>query len=312
MIVTLTPNPSIDRTLSLPSLGRGAVNRATTVTDEAGGKGLNVARAIADMAGSAVAVLPASAASRQRIVELVGDVPPTRFVTIEGPIRVNLSLVEPDGTVTKVNEPGPTMTEAEVDDMLGAAVAAAAHDATDWVVGCGSLPPGAPDDVYGRLAERLAGRARIAVDADRAALRAAVRWPLDLIKPNRAELEELAGRPLATLEAVVAAATEVANRGVERVLVSLGPDGAVLVDRTGRVTYARTTIGDAVNPVGAGDALLAGFLAGGADHEALPEALAWATAACRAPGTRMPPVSDRDRAAVVVATDVDRSLALVS
>ena len=180
----------------------------------------------------------------------------------------------------------------------------------EWVVGCGSLPPGVAEAFYARLAERVGTSARIAVDADRGALRAALSRPLALVKPNRSELEELVGRPLETLGAVVDAATELVSTGVERVLVSLGADGAVFVDASGAAYHAVAPIDDVVNPVGAGDALLAGFLAGGADAGALPTAIAWSVAACRAAGTRMPPVTPRDEAAVVVRPTIDRSLTL--
>jgi 1-phosphofructokinase len=311
VIVTVTPNPSIDRTLTVPTVRRGEVVRASTVADEAGGKGINVARALVDMNRAAIAVVPASEATRRRLEDLVCDHPPLRVVPIDGEIRVNVSLVEPDGTVTKINEPGPTLTPREADRLVDD-VAGTIDElgAVDWVVGCGSLPPGVAEDFYARLAERVGTSSKVAVDADRGTLRAALARQLALVKPNRSELEELVGRPLETLGAVVDAAAELASSGVERVLVSLGADGAVLVDASGAACHAVAPIDDVVNPVGAGDALLAGFLAGGADAGALPTAVAWSVAACRAAGTRMPPVTRRDEAAVVVRPAIDRSLIL--
>jgi 1-phosphofructokinase family hexose kinase len=311
VIVTVTPNPSIDRTLTVPVIRRGEVIRATTVSDEAGGKGINVARALVDMGHDASAVVPASRSTASRLRDLVGQRPPLEVVPIEGAIRVNLSLVEPDGTVTKVNEPGPTLSEAETERLIDAVARTVAGDASvEWVVGCGSLPPGAPEDFYGRLIDRLGPAVRVAVDADRGALRSAVAHRPGLIKPNRAELAELVGTPLATLGDVVDAASELTSTGVGRVLVSLGSDGAVVVDATGTACHATAAIDDVANPVGAGDALLAGFLAGGADVGALPSAVAWSVAACRAAGTRMPPVTPRDEAVVVVRPTIERALVL--
>ena len=189
------------------------------------------------------------------------------------------------------------------------AIAAPNEDEPHWVVGCGSLPPGLPDTFYRDLANGLPPDVRVAIDADRAALRAVARSSIALLKPNRVELEELMGRSLETLGDVADAAAEVVANGPERLLVSLGGDGALVVDRAG-ACHAEAPIDDVANTVGAGDALLAGFLAGGATTSALPSAITWSVAACRSAGTRMPAVTARDRAAVVVRRDVDRARSL--
>ncbi|HEY3165291.1 MAG TPA: 1-phosphofructokinase family hexose kinase [Candidatus Limnocylindrales bacterium] len=306
MIVTVTPNPSIDRTLTLPALHRGEVIRVTATTDEAGGKGINVARALDTMGVATVAIAPASVAARARLDALLGGHPVLRVVAIDGEIRTNLSLVEPDGTVTKVNEPGPTLDAAAADRLLDDVVAVVSTlETVDWVVGCGSLPPGLPVDFHARLATRMQPPVRVAIDADRGALRAAIGGRAALVKPNRSELAELVGRPLESLGAVLDAATDLVAGGVDQVLVSLGADGALAVDGSA-ACHVEAPIDDVANTVGAGDALLAGYLAGGASLAALPEAVAWSVAACRAPGTRMPPVTARDRDAVVVHAVIDR------
>ncbi len=309
MIVTVTPNPSIDRTLRVPVLHRGEVVRATGTTSEAGGKGINVARALDEMGVPAVAIAPASEATRARLDALLAGHPALRVIPIEGEIRTNLSLIEPDGTVTKVNEPGPALSSAVADGLLddiAAAIAAIAEiDGVDWVVGCGSLSPGLPDAFYAELASRMPDGVPVAIDADRGALRFAIGAGVALVKPNRVELEELVGRPLATIGDVHDAASGLVAGGVGQVLVSLGADGALAVDGSS-ACHVEAPIGDASNTVGAGDALLAGYLAGGATLTGLPEAVAWSVAACRAPGTRMPAVTARDRAAVVVHRTLDR------
>jgi len=297
VIVTVTPNPSIDRTLRIPPLIRGRVIRAVSATAEAGGKGVNVARALALHGQATFAVAPLSAASAVAFSALLGTAAPLDAVPVAGPARVNVSLVEDDGTVTKVNEPGPELSAAEVDAIL-VRVSALASGAS-WVVGCGSLPPGAPPDLYARLASRLPAGVRVAIDADGVALREAARAGVALLKPNLAELEGLVGGALPTLGAVIEAATALVVGGIGGVLVSLGADGAAYVDSEA-ATHAEARIDDLVNTVGAGDALLAGFLAAGGGHEALRTAVAWSVAACRSPGTQMRMVTARDAEAVRV------------
>jgi len=308
LIVTVTPNPSIDRTLRIPELVRGTVLRATSATAEAGGKGINVSRALATQGLETVAIVPLSESSAAVVGGLLGSSTPIEPVTIAGEIRVNISLVETDGTVTKINEPGPPLRDEDVTALLDRAIELGARAA--WVVGCGSLPPGAPVDLYARLAGRLPRGVPVAVDADGPALKACIGQPLALLKPNRHELEVLVDAELATLGSVVDAAAHIIEAGARTVLVSLGRDGAVVVDAAGAV-HAEAPIDDALNAVGAGDALLAGFIASGATAGALSTAIAWSVAACRSPGTRMRPVRDEDCSAVVVHDTIDRARVLL-
>jgi len=308
VIVTVTPNPSIDRTIQIDRLDRGRMIRARAATSEAAGKGLNVSLALATEGVDTSAILPLAADSATVYLRLLADAVPITAVPIKGAARVNVSLVEPDGTVTKVNEPGPQLGPDDVEAILAAASAVAG---SGWVVGCGSLPPGAPVDFYARLIALGSEDRRIAVDTSGEALGAAVCAGTALVKPNTAELEELVGRPLATIGDVIAAARELIERGAHAVLVSLGPDGALLVDaRT--ASHAEASIDDVVNTVGAGDALLAGFLAAGGGSDALGNAIAWSVAAIRSPGTRMRPVTAADRGAVIVHARIDSSRRLRS
>ena len=308
MIVTVTPNPSIDRTIQIDRLDRGRMIRARAATSEAAGKGLNVSLALATEGFDTSAVFPLAADSATVYLRLLADAVPITAVPVQGATRVNVSLVEPDGTVTKVNEPGPQLGPDDVEAIIAAASAVAG---SGWIVGCGSLPPGAPVDFYARLAALGSEERRIAVDTSGEALGAAVCAGAALVKPNSAELEQLVGRPLATIGDVIAAARELIERGAHAVLVSLGPDGALLVDaRT--ASHAEASIDDVVNTVGAGDALLAGFLAAGGGSDALGNAIAWSVAAIRSAGTRMRAVTAADRGAVIIHARVDSSRRLRS
>lgn len=295
MIVTLTPNPSVDRAVTIDALRRGEVHRATDVRVDAGGKGLNVARAITAQGGEAVAVLPSGGPEGRLLEGLLADAGvPSRVVPIAGAVRMNISVLEPDGTTTKLNEPGPALSPAEVDALLDATGDAIAG--ATWVVGCGSLPPGAPVDLYARLVERArAVGVRVAIDSSGAPLAAAIAAVPDLVKPNHEELAELVGHPLPTLGDVRAAADELVASGIGTVAVSLGADGALLVTAD-EVAHARATIVAAVSTVGAGDCMVAGMVNGLSRSlrpaDALAEGVAWGAAAVTLPGTRVPTRAD--------------------
>lgn len=297
-IVTVTLNPSLDRTLELTSLAPGQVNRATSAQVDPGGKGVNVARALVANGIAARAVLPVGGpegAHLAALIEALGI--DTDQVQISESVRTNVSLVEPDGTVTKINAAGPRLRGSEIATMTEVIVDAA-EDA-DWIAACGSLPPGVPDDAYADLIGQIHRRGgRIAIDASGAPMGAAVAAGPDVVKPNASELAAVVDREPATFGGVVTAAGELRQRGVGVVLVSLGADGAVLVDDSGAL-HADTPRLTPRSNVGAGDAALAGFLAaGGHGADALRQAVAWGAAAVRLPGTAMPRPEDIDLAEV--------------
>ncbi|RJK96278.1 1-phosphofructokinase [Vallicoccus soli] len=294
MIVTLTPNPSLDRTVEVPALVRGAVLRARGGRVDPGGKGVNVSRALAAHGRATRAVVPVGGAEGAQLAALLAPLGiEVHAVPVTGAVRANVAVVEPDGTTTKLNELGPCLSGDEVEALLAAAVASA--DGASWLAACGSLPPGAPVDLYARLAEAAHSAAtRLVVDSSGPALLAALEAGPDLVKPNREELAEAVGRPLGTLGDVVEAAAELVARGAGAVLASLGADGAVLVGPDG-ATYGESRVDRPVSTVGAGDAMLAGFLAaeaGAPAATALASALAWGAAATCLPGSRMPAPHD--------------------
>jgi 1-phosphofructokinase len=296
MIITLTLNPSLDRTVEVERLDRGAVIRGVSSRVEPGGKGVNVTRALLANGVPSRPVLTCGGEEGQQLVRLLGEegVEPV-CVWIDAHTRSNLTLAEPDGTVTKVNEPGPPLTAAEFERVEAALLAEVAQPAA-WVVICGSMPPGLPIVSFASLCRHVIGAgARLAVDTSGPALRAGAVAGAALLKPNRDELAEVVGRPLPSPRDVVAAADELRSWGAGAVLVSLGAEGAVLVDDDG-ISTGRAPVERPRSAVGAGDALLAGFLAAGAKGDpALAEALAWGAAAVSLPGSRMPGPADLQR-----------------
>jgi 1-phosphofructokinase len=298
VIVTLTPNPSIDRTVTLTGeLRRGAVLRAASTTSQGGGKGVNISRAAVAAGVPTIAVLPAGK-DDPFVLDLLRDGIDCRPERPAGPVRTNLTLTEPDGTTTKINAPGAVVDAADL-GRLSAAVIDRAHQAR-WVVLAGSLPPGAPDSWYADLVGALRdSEASVAVDTSGAPLVALAEGLEEhapgLMKPNGEELASLTGGDPEAIEADPVAAADAAqvlvSRGVDAVLATLGGSGAVLVTAEGawHASPPPTTV---VSTVGAGDSSLFGYLLadlrGAAPAERLRTAVAYGSAAAALPGTTIP------------------------
>jgi 1-phosphofructokinase len=310
MIVTVTPNPSLDRTYEVPSLDRGEVVRATGERVDPGGKGVNVSRAVAAAGRRTVAVLPLGGAPGALVADLLDaqgiEVAP---VPVAGATRSNIALAESDGVLTKINAPGPLLS-AEEQELLLETVRRQSRGA-DWIACCGSLPRGLAPSWYADLVARAhAAGVRIALDTSGPALLHALREGPDVVKPNAEELAEAVGRPLATVGDALKAAEELRGLGARAVLASLGAAGQLLVDGSG-AWYGSARVDAVRSNVGAGDSSLAGFLiAGGTGPDALACAVGHGAAAVRLPGSVMPAPDDLDPAAVTVTAEVpvDRTL----
>lgn len=320
MIVTFTANPSLDRTVALPGpLERGEVQRAVSVSQESGGKGVNVSRALVASGLESMAVLP-GADSDPVLAGLRDTAVPFASLPIDEPLRTNVALTEPGGVTTKINEPGPVLDENQQEALLKLLLETSRG--ASWVVLAGSLPPGFPADFYATAAQRLRSTVdgaapRIAVDSSGQPLAAALTGGAagmpDLLKPNAEELAELAiaaGFAPATAEeleadptAAAAAAAAVVRSGVGAVLATLGSKGAVLVTADGAwlATHPPVT---AVSTVGAGDSALAGYLLahgqGASPADCLRQAVAHGAAAASLPGSTVPAVHQTTPDAVTI------------
>lgn len=302
MIVTLTANPSLDRTVGLAEpLRAGEVQTALTVREDAGGKGINVTRVLLGSGEDSRAVLPLAPDDPFGGVLRTAGVPFVP-VSVQGNARANLTVADPAGVTTKINLPGVERTRADGAALIDAVVAASVG--ARWLVLAGSLPPGLPEAFYVdviaavRAASPIAPR--IAVDTSGAALRAVVdAGAPDLIKPNDEELVELTGVGLDSdvplPDAVAAVAARLVPTRVGAAFVTLGGAGAVLVTADGAwfgtppPTRVRST-------VGAGDSSLAGFLlaeaSGAGSEECLSTGIQYGSAAAALPGTQAPTPHD--------------------
>ncbi|MCC4907078.1 1-phosphofructokinase [Microbacterium sp. cx-59] len=309
MIVTVTANPSLDRAVTLTEpLRVGEVQVAAGVREDAGGKGINVARVVAAANVKTLAVLPL-ADTDPFATALAATGVAVHAVPISGHARSNLTVLDPDGTTTKINLPGPHLGGAEEAALLENVIAAAAG--ADWLVLAGSLPPGAEPDLYVRIIAAVRGAhgdaaPRIAVDTSGPALHAVVADASpDLIKPNEHELAELTGAEADPddIPGIIELAEGLVGRRVGAALVTLGAAGALLVTADGAWVGTAPRI-TAVSTVGAGDSSLAGYLladvAGLSPEDRLRGGMRYGAAAASLPGTQPPTPADLPTADIPV------------
>jgi 1-phosphofructokinase len=266
-MITLTMNPALDLTLHLAGPAKtGALNRSVSSSVTHGGKGTNFSLALlsAGVPSAAVALLGGAAGERFRAMHEERGLKITA-VPISAETRTNVKVIDGDGVCTEFNQT-VTVTESELDDVIAVLDALVATGEHKIMHMAGSLPAGAPKSFYRTLCERYGDRVACIVDADGEALKAAVaaKIPPVLLKPNKAELEGLVGRPL-TNESVVEAAREVraATGGRASVIVTLGENGAVFVGANGGGTVRVSAVKVPVvrGFTAAGDTFLATFVA---------------------------------------------------
>ncbi|MGC9220086.1 MAG: 1-phosphofructokinase family hexose kinase [Solirubrobacteraceae bacterium] len=264
MIVTVTLNPALDRTLEVPSFTPGRRHRSVDQHAIPGGKGINVARALMRLGQPVIACGLIGGANGTRIVEALADESVlSAFVRIHEESRTNMAVIDPTtGTHTEINERGPTVTEHEM-RLFEQKLTYLARGASVCVF-AGSLPPGVEPDIYVKLikAVRKLGVLTV-VDTDGEPLKLAVRAEPDVVSPNELEAEDLVGYEFGGAEDRMRAVVEIARQGPAETIMTV-PDGCyarILED--GEPALYRVTIEplEAQSPIGSGDAFLAGYVA---------------------------------------------------
>jgi len=286
VIVTVTPNPVLDRTLTVDEIVMNEMARALEVREDWGGKGFNVSRALKALGAESLAMGFAGGATGAKLEAGLRELGiATDLVPIVGETRTNIVITDRMGTqYVKVNEPGPTVSATELAAFY-ARVATVARPGDLWAL-CGSLPPGLPVDFYAQLIHTLRGLgARVLLDTSGEPLRLGLAARPYAAKPNLPEMEAWLGRPLADCRAVAGAVDNLLELGISLVALSLGADGLMLATEATQV-WTKPPQVVAPNPVGAGDALVAGLL--WALSEGLPpaEVAAWGVAAGTAAAMR--------------------------
>lgn len=306
MFYTVTLNPSVDRTIQVPVLQPGGLHRITGYTDNAGGKGINVARALVKLGADCIAIGFLGGANGKWICRTLEQEGVTgSWVWIQGETRMNIKIwAEKTGQTTEFNAAGPVISPQEWDDLFhllstlsatsGRKSKGQQRAAEDIIVFSGNPPPGSPTDVYARLIEIAKKQGLFTVlDTNGAYLKAGLAAKPDLVKPNADELRELVGKDCSTPEACAAAAKELMDSGVSAVVVSMGAAGAVCCHRS-EILLATPPQVAVRSTVGCGDALVAGTIYGLGQGLSWPEIARWAVACGTAaavtqgtePGTR--------------------------
>ncbi len=287
MIVTLTVNPAIDRTISVDRLAfedRAYVNSSR---ESAGGRGINASRVIQSFGGQTLAVLISGGETGKRLEEhLAGCGYPIAVVPVQNDIRTNLTITDKQGLTVNLNEAGPALSKSEL-TRIERVVRESLRKA-QWLMVCGSLPPGAPPSFYARLIIMARKKkVKTLLDADGDALREGLEARPTVVAPNQQEAERLFGRTLLTRVHFLEAASQIRAMGAESVVLSVGSRGAVGAFADGLLEALPPRI-DALCPIGAGDALRAAYTWSDSRNASQAESLRWGvaagTASARLPG----------------------------
>ena len=271
MIYTVTLNPSIDYVVRLESLVTGITNRTTSEEYYFGGKGINVSCVLAELDLESTAFGFVAGFTGEAIEKGIrNDKIITDFIKLEkGISRINIKITA--GEETEINCQGPHIEENELLRLLNKVDRI--NDG-DTIVIAGNVPNTMPDDVYERILERIKNKkVRIVVDATKKLLLNSLKYKPFLIKPNRQELSEIFETEVSTEADIEKYAKELQKLGAQNVLISLGGDGAMLIDEFGEKHKQGVLKEKVINTVGSGDSMVAGFIAGYEKEHSYPYAL---------------------------------------
>jgi len=288
MIITVTLNAAIDRTVAVPNFQLGHRHRAVESRTVAGGKGINIARALSRLGRPVIATGFAGGPTGNRLLEqLRGEAVLTDFTRIAGETRINLAVVDPtSGEQTEINERGPAVSPEEVERFVARLGYLA--DGAKLCVIAGTLPPGAGEDLYARLVNELRDRGVPTIlDAEGEAMLAGLRAGAAIVTPNEREAEELVGQEFGDRQDLVHGLSELVRLGAREAAIT-GPDGCMAAISEGteqRFVEVRTEPLEPVSTVGSGDAFLAGYAAARYEGRPAEECLAYGVA-CGAESTQ--------------------------
>jgi len=257
MIITVTMNPAIDKTVDLEKFEHGGLNRLKGVISDAGGKGINVSKTIKALGQETVVTGFIGGSTGEYINQLLKrEGIQSDFVTVSGETRTNIKIVEENGFVTELNEPGPIISQSEIDVLTEKLMKYADEEAL--FVFAGSIPKGVDKNIYQILIEKVKERgAKVFLDADGELFVRALEAKPDIIKPNRVELEEYFQIDYrASEEKLVDMGRQLLKKGIKMVIISLGQMGALFLTDERMVKVPGLKV-ETHSTVGAGDAMVA-------------------------------------------------------
>ena len=260
MIYTVTFNPSLDYIVSVEDFKLGVTNRTSSELILPGGKGINVSIVLSNLGIASTALGFYAGFTGEEIVRRLEDMHvKSEFIPIEnGLSRINLKLKSIDGT--EINGSGPGISQEKVELLMQKLMTLGEGDT---LILAGSIPSSMPDDIYEKILKTLDGKGiRVIVDATKDLLVNVLKYHPFLIKPNNHELGEIFGVELCTREDVIPYGRKLQEMGAQNVLISMAGEGAVLVTEDGQIFQSPAPEGILVNGVGAGDSMVAGFMAG--------------------------------------------------
>lgn len=257
MIITVTMNPAIDKTVEIDKLIPGGLNRIRKVEYDAGGKGINVSKTIRELGGESIATGFLGGNAGKTIESVLNEKGiKNDFIWVEGETRTNTKVFEENGAVTELNEPGPKISEEKLEQLMEK-LTGYAGEGTLFILS-GSIPTGVDKQIYARIIRQMHEKgAEVLLDADGELFRNALKEQPDIIKPNRVELEEYAGYDYrASKEELLTLARELKNQGIGTVAVSMGKSGSMFVNGDYEAVSPALSV-KAHSTVGAGDAMVA-------------------------------------------------------
>lgn len=271
MIYTVTLNPSIDYIVRMNDLKLGITNRSESEEYYFGGKGINVSCVLAELDIDSTALGFTAGFTGEAIEKgIKNDRITTDFIRLDsGLSRINIKIKS--GEETEINGQGPDISAEKLEALMNKLD----HiQDGDTLVIAGSIPKTMPDDTYERMLEKLKDKnVRIVVDATKKLLVNSLKYKPFLIKPNRQELSEIFNVEVETEEDTIKYAKELQKLGAKNVLISLGGEGAMLIDEFGEEHKAGVLKQKVINTVGSGDSMVAGFVAGYEKEKSYPYAL---------------------------------------
>ncbi len=262
MIITVTLNPAIDKTVTIPNFAAGEVNRIETLRSDVGGKGINVSKCLKELGcESMAAAFWGGDAGRSGEVQLRESGVESLPVFIEETTRTNMKIIdEAQGQNTDINEPGPLIKQEELEQLIRKLDESLKEG--DILVLAGSIPKGISPDIYKELTARYKEKGvKVFLDADGESFAEGIKAAPYLIKPNIDELSRYAGEKLTDIRSILKAVKPLLQSGIEKIVVSMGAQGAVFIQK-GRIFIASSIDVPVLSTVGAGDSMVAALAYG--------------------------------------------------